>query len=816
MLKRAMGALGIVFVSLALIFSPVQPILIPNHDGITLHASIAHAQFGEGGADVGGISGDVAGSGTSASDTTDKGFNCSFTSPIDCLTVLVYWVAVAIPSYFAYVTGTFFGVAVRASLDSGAYALNFLANGWTVIRDIANMAFLFILIYIALILMFRAETHGTLGMLTTVIIVALLVNFSFFITRVVIDGGNILAIQVYNAIPAPAMVNSGSVLEHVGAKDLAGSIMGSLNAQNLLGTESFKRWRDSTGNTFLSSSINRLITLSAVFIPVGIIAAILGFAFLVAAINFISRIVVLWFCIILAPAAWAAAAMPGFSNYYKKWEQALIKHTIYPAVFLFSFLLITLLMKAFSGYSGTLYDTIFNALNDNKSQGIEGFLFGIEIVIIQLAFVILMLKYTFKFSEDMGLATAEVAGKVRNWTQENITGRYRRAGAGLIGWTGRNTLGWAGQRIAENAGVRERAAKGGLLNRTLWRTAKKASESSWDVRNTRVGHTVLGDVAGKGAGKGGWAATFDERVSKRMKEADLLKKSTEMQVNEAWDKVMNGLGAEDRNKIETASNAYEEVLKAKEEGAATTNDVKEARKAYNDEIKRLGIADKVKKMIGGDNAKNYAKAISTKDWRNMWGAFSHPIPAPYLRESDREAAARILKPKNEAERVKNILKNIREKNHEAGSNAPSSGGGGSAGLTVAPLTRQALEAQREQFGSLQKATKALEKNLTESVSKGFGGMQEKQGETNRLLQKGFRSAEQYQRRDQVRGNELNRRIESFSKQVGTNSEHVERSAQQPHSPVPHPQTPPQIHTEHQHNSSSESSPQADSDTPKKL
>ncbi len=117
-----------------------------------------------------------------------------------CITDVIYVFTIGIGSGFAYVSAYFFDWAVSLSLNGSAYALDFVSSGWTTARDLANMAFLFILLYIAFKIIFSAETGDTIHMLALVIVVALLVNFSFFFTRLAIDAGNILSIQFYNAI----------------------------------------------------------------------------------------------------------------------------------------------------------------------------------------------------------------------------------------------------------------------------------------------------------------------------------------------------------------------------------------------------------------------------------------------------------------------------------------------------------------------------------------------------------------------------------------------------------------------------------------
>src|SRR3989344_3799838 len=118
-----------------------------------------------------------------------------------CVAAVVYWIGPGIASIVASIGAYFFSIVVQLSLNSTAYALDFLSTGWTTVRDIANMAFIFILIYMAIMIMLEAETSGTIKTLAIVIVFAILINFSFLFTRVVIDTGNIAAVQFYNAIP---------------------------------------------------------------------------------------------------------------------------------------------------------------------------------------------------------------------------------------------------------------------------------------------------------------------------------------------------------------------------------------------------------------------------------------------------------------------------------------------------------------------------------------------------------------------------------------------------------------------------------------
>lgn len=69
--------------------------------------------------------------------------------------------------------------------------------GWKTVRDVANLFFIFILLFIAIKMIIGRESGGK--DIKNVIIVALLINFSLFFTKVVIDASNIFSLYLYNA-----------------------------------------------------------------------------------------------------------------------------------------------------------------------------------------------------------------------------------------------------------------------------------------------------------------------------------------------------------------------------------------------------------------------------------------------------------------------------------------------------------------------------------------------------------------------------------------------------------------------------------------
>ena len=67
---------------------------------------------------------------------------------------------------------------------------------WVTVRDIFNLGFIFGLIWIGFKMILNSDDSGTRRWLVYLIMAALLVNFSLFITKFVVDVANITAAQI--------------------------------------------------------------------------------------------------------------------------------------------------------------------------------------------------------------------------------------------------------------------------------------------------------------------------------------------------------------------------------------------------------------------------------------------------------------------------------------------------------------------------------------------------------------------------------------------------------------------------------------------
>ncbi len=444
-----------------------------------------------------------------------------------CVSGIIYVFSVGLGSMLAYMGSSVLNLGIQLSLQSEAYSQLFLTTGWAAARDIANMLFIFILIYIAFTIIYSAETANTMKTLAAVVVMALLINFSFFITRVVVDAGNILAVQFYNAIETPQLSQTAANSTLADAtnrlgfspgdkKDLTFYLMETVKVQNILNETSFKKFTDQNG--FLTN----LIVQSTVYIVLGWAFAIIALTFFAVGFKFVLRIIVLWFVIIAAPLAFAMRAFASNDTarkFYNEWQSALLKFSFYPAVFLFMFLIMNFIMREMGG-GGGLIPGLFEDLSkisvtNNDTLGLAALGAAMAQVIIRLGFVVVMLLFGLKLADQIMLSGSTFAENFTKKASEKMKGfAYRNtAGRALYGtnkalerskWANKpGAVGWIGTKLRKQSfafadksygGMRSRVGvlkdKSSALEERKGLLAKITNKERDDARKARIKTTV--------------------------------------------------------------------------------------------------------------------------------------------------------------------------------------------------------------------------------------------------------------------------------------------------------------------------------------
>ncbi len=191
-----------------------------------------------------------------------------------------------------------------------------IKDGFDTTRQIVNIVFILILTFIGLATILRLQTYQLQKTLPSLIIMALLVNFSGVFVGFVVDIGNIFT---------KAFINAGESLKVWSVADIPLIPFGGGAAK--LGTH-------------IVEIIYYLISTLVYFVVV---------------LLFGVRTLILWTLSILAPIAFAAYILPGTKKYWSQWLQTLIQWSILGIPIAFTlYLAKTVMLAGPSGFGGLL------------------------------------------------------------------------------------------------------------------------------------------------------------------------------------------------------------------------------------------------------------------------------------------------------------------------------------------------------------------------------------------------------------------------------------------------------------------------------
>ncbi|HUD04035.1 MAG TPA: hypothetical protein VMR73_00900 [Candidatus Paceibacterota bacterium] len=329
------------------------------------------------------------------------------------------------------------------------YSLNFATQvgtagsaivlGWTIIRDMFNIAFIFALIYISITTMLDYGNFQAKQALRNIIIGALLINFSFFFTEVMIDAGNILGGWLYQGIETTlGQANGGagatSILSATPTGlSISAGLTGALGVYDVYNSQSAEGLV--TGN--LNDATARLI--GAVIRLALIIFATYIFAYV--SVLFLARTISLMFSLVLSPLGFAGWILPQTANASKKWWEEFQKDVLIAPVFLLLLYIILAFVNSpiFAPTSSIPSPSAGTANAFDPTQYFKYFLLA--------GMLIFTLRKTKEYSGEIG----DMLGKVAEQLSQVVAGVGVAVVAGGTAAVLRNSVGAMGAGLAQKA-----------------------------------------------------------------------------------------------------------------------------------------------------------------------------------------------------------------------------------------------------------------------------------------------------------------------------------------------------------------------------
>ncbi|NTW29760.1 MAG: hypothetical protein HGA33_00595 [Candidatus Moranbacteria bacterium] len=435
----------------------------------------------------------------------DNTIGAAINGPLFVVNVLLY-MFLQLLSLVLVLATTIFGWAVNPAAAHNMLNMASVYTLWRMIRDFFNLFFILTILFIAFSTIFQVSAYNYKKLLWHLVLMALLVNFSFPVTRFIIDATNV---PMYFF-----MENIFRDKSQADATQLFGTVFSSTNLREILIPDFGKV---ATLSNAKSMTLQLLTSIIFMFL--------FSMSLLVLALLFLFRLVILTVLIIFSPVGYAGTAIPGFEKYAKQWWESLMKHAIFgPTAMLMLLVAITFLreFKVNQSVPTNSFSSFSKELTSDQSQADIISAMATSIVPIFLIWTAISVGQ---------MVGVQGASGVTSWAQK----ASKTLGKNSAKWTGRGAK--YGSAMA-------------LRNATTTRDKDGNVVARGGMNKLKVGKFNMGDFAESRARKSFAAASIREekrsqlgfRKNRRellshMSEADLLK---ELQASKSGTGLMLG------------------------------------------------------------------------------------------------------------------------------------------------------------------------------------------------------------------------------------------------------------------------------------
>ncbi len=498
-----------------------------------------------------------------------------------CVSEALAFIAFAMFSFTGFllsIVGILFNWVIQYTVfEFGSYFGNStgVLTGWGILRDIGNIVLLFSFIFLGIMMILNLDSLGTRKAISQLLIVAVLLNFSLFITEAVIDVSNVLSAALYNQSSA-GCGNNGSGCSSSG-KDfvnngIAGQILQAGGLSNMF--TSGNGGKATIPADMGTEPTHKLI----IYIMLTIFVSITMVVLLTAAGLLLIRGVILVFIMVTSPIALVAMVVPPLQSLASTWRRLLLGESFFAPVYILLVLVSLKILKSLetSLGGGATGQTLIGALSTNSVS--------LTSILLLFALVIGFMIASLMTAKQLGAVGATaVSGAARSAVTKTVTAPAR-LGAYGAGVAYRNTVGKG------MVGVQNK------FNTTMgkWRNLPGVTGGLVRLADNSLGAAVSGGIGAAAAASFGGAKSYADR-QKEIKERSNTTNHAAHLDHQKTD-IKNGLAArEDDPGFDDAQN---KMQRAFQEMSAD-----DAAKILND-------------MNAGDR-KKAAKGISTDKFKSM-------------------------------------------------------------------------------------------------------------------------------------------------------------------------------------------------------
>ncbi|MEN9921513.1 MAG: hypothetical protein RLZZ517_491 [Candidatus Parcubacteria bacterium] len=535
-------------------------------------------------------------------------------NPLTCIISSGAWFSVQLTSLILYLSGAIFDIIINYTVLSSTLITSLdgsITIAWKIVRDLSNIIIVFSLLYLGIKTIIDGQGFADKKTLISVIIVAILINFSLVFTRAVFDVSNFIGAQIGEQIKFNGQTSTQSGITSISA-GLVKMIRPASN-MSFISDPSKDGWGQLWDKIQVAIFTNiTILTVSAV---------LFGASFLL-----IYRFLIFVVLMIASPFGLVAKFLPWFKGMGDSWWKALKTQAIVLPAFLLTLYISVLFVSILStGLANSSTGFVIGSISGgNLEQAANSFaLFFFNFLLI-IGFLILPLIVPGK----IGAAGAGIMTSAGNWTMNKVRTMPQIAGrtaATGVAKTGRTLGGLVGDKVSNKESFKKlaqdpNAGTKGSLARFALRRAEGLKDASFDFRNTSLGKNL-----GLGAGIDGYSTAVKKKkealLEKQKKEEKLFGFDKPIQTPEekAAAKVNLEIAKAERDnkgavlqKAETELKEAQAKLKA---GNATEEQVKEI---ANKVIKAQDDLEKSEKDVGElmiKNQKGYVQIMENRQKR---------------------------------------------------------------------------------------------------------------------------------------------------------------------------------------------------------
>ncbi len=216
-------------------------------------------------------------------------------------------------------TGTLLNVSLTLTTNLGAFINDtpVIFTIWTIIRDLASVILIFFILWAAMQMILNLKEADFGGLIKSIVIMGILINFSFFFARVLIDASNIVSLQFYNAIaPGKEYVRGSSISDWTLSAFADGGL-----SNIFMGALKVNEWYSNKGVIGEPGSNPEAAPIRIYLITIGgiIVMIFASLSFLGAAAAAIIRTIMLILLVAFSPIWIVSMALPQMKEYTKDW-----------------------------------------------------------------------------------------------------------------------------------------------------------------------------------------------------------------------------------------------------------------------------------------------------------------------------------------------------------------------------------------------------------------------------------------------------------------------------------------------------------------